>query len=151
MSLICVHGLALFYVYNIFSFFFEHVGCFSFYALLQLHHENERKWTENTKKNFWCVQNIMPQCNCKPKWFCTWSFLCALMLMLCGNGKNFWGLLKFFWSSFPWDFQGRKPNKVMEMKAIWISPEVMNLLFKFIWFKVFKLVIWIFWILFHHC
>jgi hypothetical protein len=57
MSLICVHGLArFFYVYNIFSFFCEHsFGCFSFYALLQLHHMKRARMKRKTRKNFFFV------------------------------------------------------------------------------------------------
>lgn len=68
MSLICVHGLALFMSTTFSAFFFR--TCWlpfrfmHFCNCIMKTSENEQK---TQKKNFWCVQNIMPQCNCKPK------------------------------------------------------------------------------------
>lgn len=72
-----------------FSAFFVHVACFSFYALLQLHHEKSENEQKTRKKNFFmyasCPNAIA---------FAEVKFFSALMLMLCGNDRQRNKLLK---------------------------------------------------------
>jgi hypothetical protein len=105
MGLICVPGLALF-MSTTFSAFFMHFS--------QLHHENERKWTENTKKVFVCAKHHAPlQLQAEMIVdevfrFCWMLFGRELLLKSCGGG--------LLWCFEVWRVESRGRHRICLVK-----------------------------------